>query len=280
MRVSVCVGNYAKEPYRIPGLEVSVFCMEELCYCMKENAFLLDLSLLDDGLLDWIERECGLGELADRLHPLVHRRGQLSEFVVAILRYVGFYGEEAIQETGQALKQGAGLSSIEKRKNQVDYLVRKKKYRSALRGYDELLQNWQIHEPVSSSKPAPDFQAEIWHNKGVAYAGLMLYESAAECFRQAYELSRDEVYCVDYLAAKRMQLSEKGYVDFAAGCTEWYPQTLELEKKYRAAVEEWEKHPDYMQLYNRRDLKSRDRQRYNEENERLVQVLKDSYRCS
>lgn len=279
MRVSVCVGNYAKEPYRIPGLEMNVFSMEELCYCIKENAFLLDLSLLDDGLLDWIERECGLGELADRLHPLVHRRGQLSEFAAAILRYVGFYGEEAIQETEQALKKGAGLSGIEKRKNQVDYLVRKKKYRSALRGYDELLQNWQEEEAGGMSKPAPDFQAEIWHNKGVAYAGLMLYESAAECFRQAYGLSGDEAYCVDYLAAKRMQLSEKAYVDFAAGCTEWYPQTLELEKKYREAAEEWEKHPDYLQLYNRRELKSRDRQKYNEENERLVQALKDSYRC-
>ena len=277
MRVRSCLGYYAKEPYRIPGLEMNVFSMEELCYCIKENAFLLDLSLLDDRLLDWIERECGLGELADRLHPLVHRRGQLSEFAAAILRYVGFYGEEAIQETEQALKKGAGLSGIEKRKNQVDYLVRKKKYRSALRGYDELLQNWQTQE--AEAKPAPDFQAEIWHNKGVAYVGLMLYESAAECFRQAYGLSGDEAYCVDYLAAKRMQLSEKAYVDFAAGCTEWYPQTLELEKKYREAAEEWEKHPDYLQLYNRRELKSRDRQKYNEENERLVQALKDSYRC-
>ncbi len=279
MRVSVCVGNYAKEPYRIPGLEMDVFSMEELCYGIKENAYLLDLSFLDDGLLDWIERECGLGELADRLHPLVHRRGQLSEFASAILRYVGFYGEDIIRETEQALKKGAGLSGIEKRKNQVDYLVRKKKYRAALRGYEELLQNWQQPAPEGGANPAPDFQAEIWHNKGVAYAGLMLYEGAAECFRHAYEISGEEAYCVDYLSAKRMQLSEKTYVDFAAGCTEWYPQTLELEKKYREAVEEWEKHPDYLQLYNRRELKSRDRQKYCEENERLVQALKNSYRC-
>ena len=52
MRVSVCVGNYAKEPYRIPGLEMDVFSMEELCYGIKESAYLLDLSFLDDGLLD------------------------------------------------------------------------------------------------------------------------------------------------------------------------------------------------------------------------------------
>ena len=35
MRVSVCVGDYAKKPYCVPGLEVNVFCLEELCCCLK-----------------------------------------------------------------------------------------------------------------------------------------------------------------------------------------------------------------------------------------------------
>ena len=64
MRVSVCVGDYAKKPYCVPGLEVNVFCLEELCCCLKENAFLLDLSLLNDNLLEWIGKECGLAEFA------------------------------------------------------------------------------------------------------------------------------------------------------------------------------------------------------------------------
>ena len=279
MRISVSVGNYAKEPYRIRGLEIHVFSMEELCYCIRENAFLLDFTFLDDNLLDWIEHECGLVELAAKLYPLVHRRGQLSEFAVAILRYVGFYDEDAIRDTEQALKQGAGLNGMEKRKNQIDYLVRKKKYRSALRGYDELLQSWQSGEKSGEALPVPDFLAKVWHNKGVAYAGLMLYEGAAVCFGRAYELSGDENYCVDYLAAKRMLLPGQVYVDFAAECKEWYPQTLELEEIYKKASEEWEQQPDYLLLYNRRELKTRDRQKYQEENECLIQALKDSYRC-
>ena len=51
MRVSVCVGNYAKTPYCVPGLEMNVYSMEELCHCMKENAFFLDTALMEDGLL-------------------------------------------------------------------------------------------------------------------------------------------------------------------------------------------------------------------------------------
>ena len=278
MRVSVCVGEYAKAPYHIPGLEMNVFSMEELCYCIKENAFLLDLSLLNDGLLNWIERECGLRELAKALHPLVHKKGSLSAFVVTILRYVGLYDEVCVGETEQALKRGAGLSGIEKRKNQVDYLVEKKKYQSAIKGYDELLRKWREMEKENVAIPAADCLAALWHNKGVAYAGLMYYERAAECFRQAYELDNNGDYCMDYLCAKRLLLSEEDYVAFAAGHEEWYPYTLKLEKKLEGVLGEWEQQPEYLRLYNRRELRSRDRQAYDEEGERLTQALKDGYR--
>ena len=70
MRVSVCVGNYAETPYCIPGLGINVYSMEELCYCLKENAFLLDFSMMNDALADWIDRACGLRELAKTLYPL------------------------------------------------------------------------------------------------------------------------------------------------------------------------------------------------------------------
>jgi len=34
MRVSTCVGNYAEIPYSVPGLEINVYSVEELCYCL------------------------------------------------------------------------------------------------------------------------------------------------------------------------------------------------------------------------------------------------------
>lgn len=280
MRISVCVGNYAKTPYCIPGLEMYVYSMEELCYCMRENAFLLDVSLMNDGLLDWIERECGLRELARTLSPLVHRQGSLSAFVSAILRYVGFFGEEIRLEVEQALKQGAGLSGMEKRKNQIDYLVKKKKYRQALRGYDELLEKWREAEETQTADTlaAPDFLARIWHNKGVAYAGLMFYASAAECFQRAYELDGDEECCVDYLAARRMELPEEDYVSFAAEHGEWYLSALALEKKLEKSLEEWEQQPDYLRLYNRKALRASDRRGFYEDSERLTWALKEGYR--
>lgn len=278
--VSVCVGDYAKTPYCIPGLEMNVYCMEELCYCLKENSFLLDLSLMNDRLLHWIEQECGLKELARALHPLVHRQGSLSAFVDMILSFVGLYEEPVRREVEQTLKQGAGLSRIEKRKNQVDHLVTKKKYLAAVREYDGLLSKWREMEAQGEPLPAAGCLASILHNKGVALAGLMLYDRAAECFLSAYEADEDIDHYRDYLAAKRMGLSEEDYVPFATEQTQRYEYTLELERDIDRFMAEWEQQPEYLLLFNRREARDFDRQRYHAEGERLIQTLKDSYRNS
>ena len=74
MRISICVGKYAAVPYCVPGLELSVHCIEELCYCIRENAFLIDASLMNDDLVNWIDKDCGLTDLAKELYPMVHKR--------------------------------------------------------------------------------------------------------------------------------------------------------------------------------------------------------------
>lgn len=281
MRVSICVGNYAKTPYCIPGLEMNAYCMEELCYCLKENAFLLDTSLMNDGLLHWIEQECGLKELARALHPLVHRQGSLSAFVRLILDYTGFYTPEESAEVEQVLRQGAGLSRIEKKKSQVDYLVRKKKYLSAVREYDNLTARWREMEGKGDPLPAAACLSSILHNKGVALTGLMLYDRAAECFLEAFQTDGDPDCYRDYLAAMRMTLSEEDYVAFAAERAENYGYTLELEKELEQILGEWEQQPEYLLLNSRRARRGGvDRQSYYEEGDRLIQALKDGYRNS
>lgn len=279
MRVSVCVGNYAKTPYCIPGIGLNAYCMEELCYLLKENAFLLDLSLMNDELLGWIDEECGRRELARRLYPLVHRKGSLSAFVVTILNDTGFYDSSTVDEVEQVLKQGAGLSRIEKRKSQIDYLVKKKKYMTAIREYDMLIGSWREQEREGRPLPAAGCLAAIWHNKGVALTGLMFYARAAECFLEAWRLSGDKDCCTAYLAAKRMELSEGEYVAFAAEHAEFYDSTLELEKEIETLGSRWEEQPEYLQLNSRYESRQRgDMQQYYRDNETITQTLKDSYR--
>ena len=199
MKASLCVGEYCENAYTVEGLDIRVYSMEELCYCLKENAFLLDLSIMNDKLVDWIGEECKVRELAKQLYPMVHKQGSLSVFVVTILQYVGMYDPEDIRQVEQVLKQGAGLSNLEKRKSQIDYMVEKRKYAAAIRGYDLLLETWSH---------------------------------------------------------------------------------LEQEKRIEQFEREWEQQPEYRQLQLRGDWRVTDRIKYEAENERLTQALKNSYRTS
>lgn len=283
MRASVCVGNYATTPYSVAGLDIPVYSMEELCYCIKENAFLLDVSLMSDALLEWIGSQCGLEELVKELYPLVHKQGSLSAFVTMIMEYTGFYATAVIRDVQQVLKQGAGLSNIEKRKSQIDYLVTKKKYVAALRGYDSLLAGWK--EPGTQGQdekmPAIDVKAAIIYNKGVAFTGMMLYGQAAEAFYEAYELDKREDYYMAFLAAKRMELSEGEYISFAAGLTDYYSYPLLLEKKMEELQSDWTDTVEYKRVEQRRAWRGgREFQKYCDENDRITQALKDSYRSN
>lgn len=281
MRVSMCVGKYAQTPYCIEGLETRVYCMEELCYCLRENAFLLDLSLLDAGLVDWIDEECGEKELAGELMPMVRRQGSLSAFVTLIQEYVGFYDSDTIREIGEVLKSGSGLSGLEKRKNQVDYLVRKGKYPAAVRRYDALLSQWEEETAKGDSLPGSGIRALILHNKGVALAGMMEYEAAAECFQEACDMDGGAEHYRAYLAAKRSQLGEQDYLAFVAERPESYEESLELEKELEQLEESFRESEGGVRLERLREWRSGgDRQSYYDELERITRRMKESYRNS
>ncbi len=280
MRVSMCVGQYALTPYYIAGLELPVYSMEELCVCLRENAFLLDGSLMRDELVEWIDRECGLRELAGELYPLIHKKGSLSAFVTMIMEYVGFHDRSVIREVEQVLKQGAGLTAIEKRKSQIDHLVQKKKYGAAIRGYDGLLAKWTELEREGRELPAGRVRASILHNKAVALTGLMLYGYSADFFLEAYKADGNAVHYQAYLAARRMELDERAYIAFVADQTEDCEQSLELEQRLERIKAEWMQQPEYWKLQDRKEWRGSDRQRYYDDNDALTQALKNSYRSS
>ena len=279
MKVNVCVGNYAKTPYDIDELQISVFCMEELCYCMRENAFLLDMSIMNTALVDWIAQECGLSELAKELYPMVRKSGSLSVFVTIIMEYVGIFESDEIMRVEQALRAGSGLSNLEKRKRQVDYLVKKGKGCEAIRRYDELLKKCSEEFEGKGENPLKTVQAAILHNKGVALASMLEYGAAAECFYEAQEIEPNEVHFRNFLAAKRMELDEEEYLSFLAEKMDYYEESLTLEKRIEQLSEKFRESEEWhrlSRLWEWREGSSK--QRYYDEVENITQALKESYR--
>lgn len=280
MRISISLGKYATTPYAIPGLDTCVYCIEELSYLLGENAALIDQTIMSRGLVDWIARECELTDLADELAPLVERGGSVSNFVCIILEFTGLQDNYYIDSVRKILKRGAGLSTIERHKKQVDYLVEKKKFSSAVRGYRSLLEKWDmVSKDHSSILPGLNVLAAIHHNLGVAYTGLMLYTQAADAFEQAYKLDGNKEHYIAYLAAMRLGMSDTDYISFAASIPDAYDETMTLEKTIERLKSEWKQMGDAHRLHLRRQMRDgEDAQKYYSENERILKALKDTYR--
>lgn len=277
MDARLCVGNYGVRPFCFEGLNLKVYCVEELCFCLKENAYLLDTDFMGDRLVDWLRQECGLEDLAVELHHMVHRKGSFSAFVACILDYTGFYDAETVQKAVQTLKQGAGLNVLEKRKLRIDSLVEQRKFLAAVREYDVLLTGWEQAAKENAQQKA-GLYAALLHNKGTALAGLMQYEEAAESFLAAYDVDggQESLHC--YLAAKRMGLKDHEYIAFVASVPEYSEAALALEKEVERLNEQWEQDVDRLRLAERALLREEDERSYQDDNRRVLQVLKEDYR--
>lgn len=272
-RVLLLCGHDAKTPYRFTNPDVYVYCVEELCYMLKQNAFLLDADIMNKTLVQWLDQECGLPDLANTLYPMIHKKGTVSAFVLTILEYVGIYGAEQLKEVEELLKQGANLSVYEKYKTRVDRMVTSGRYADAIEEYDKLLEQLPDIEL--------EIRAKVIHNKAVALAQLFLFDKAAKFFKESYDMYPLPETLIEYLAAMRLLLSEDDYLAHVADLPEAYEESLELERRVEALKENWQQQIECQKLVQMQEWKRNgERPKYYQEADRVLQALKHSYRYS
>lgn len=270
-RVFLCLGEYAQKPYFVEKVYINVYSVEELCYCLIQNVYLIGQEIMNGKLTDWLSEECGLAELAGRLIKALKKGCSVSEYVGIILEYIGYGNPEEIERVKESLEKGADLNVYEKRKARADYFAENRKYVLALKNYDRLLEELPEAER--------ELRARILHNKGVAYTGLFRFGSAAESFRQALEYGGGEETYISYLAASRMRMEETEYVDFIAGQKQDHGLSLKVEKLLEEAAAEFEGTEENRMLFTLKVCKEEDNSvSYYEEMERIVGGLKECYR--
>ncbi len=270
-RILLCIGRRAENPYFFDKTCQNIYSIEELCYVLGENAYLLDEEIEDKQLVKWIEKECGLTELSENLHILISQKASVAAFVGTIFEYTGYYSKEKETQLESVLKSGRNLNLYERKKAKADSLVKRGKLALAITEYDSLIK--EIPEPEK------ELLAQVHHNKGVAQTGLFAYEYAASEFLKAYELMGDDGNYLAYLAAKRMKLKEQDYIKFVAEHSEAYEMSLSLERQMNELMEQWEsaeekEHMDVLFGYKENGSKNL----YYKEVEKQISGLKQAYR--
>ncbi len=231
-RVYLCLGKQAEVPYYFERARIHVWNVEELCYFVRENAWVLEPSLLGRELADWVGKQCGLAELSQKLSASCRAADPVIAFVETLFSYTGYCPMQEVEQIEKILSINEQASELERAKARGDYYLQSGKYVMALREYEELLRGLTGMEP--------SFLGKVYHNCGVAKARLFLFQEASELFERAWRLTRNADSARQYLLALRLALGEQGYVNFLAERPDLYAGSLKLEDIIRDCDAAWE----------------------------------------
>jgi tetratricopeptide (TPR) repeat protein len=202
----LCNETIAAMPYYVENISVNLYSLEELCYYITHNAYLLERDFMCEELCTWLEKECKLVQLADRLREVMRGPGKFSDFVKIILSENGYCRPREIRDVCEVILGMEEKSDFECSKIRADRLMEREKYLSCIYEYKRLLDS----EDAKNENAL--IVGNIWHNLGTAYARLFLFEEAADCYRKAYKLNQSQASLKAQLFAYRCLHDEDAFV--------------------------------------------------------------------
>lgn len=182
----LCRMKEAENPYYISNMDLKIYSLEELCYYIYNNIYLIGLDLADSKLVEFIRYEIKENELADKLEHLIKEKAGLAEIVITILKYVDYYSMSEIEELREILETLNTQNVLERLKARADSFLENKCYYSAIKNYNNIINS---KKDITLSGI---FYARVYHNLGVAYARMYLFKSAVEYFDEAYKIGQHE----------------------------------------------------------------------------------------
>ncbi|MBP3451977.1 MAG: hypothetical protein J6J73_04180 [Agathobacter sp.] len=201
----ICNEPIAALPYYIEGISWNVYSIEELCYYIEHNTYLLEKDFMTEELCTWIGKEVKNLKLAERLRDIMRMEGSLSEFVLVLLVECGYCSKETIKEVVRILQEMEEMSDFECSKLRADRLMEKEKYLSSIYEYRNLL------DSNDAGEQSKELLGAIWHNLGTAYARLFLFQEAISCYEKAYAYNANVESLKECLMAYGCMQDEAGF---------------------------------------------------------------------
>lgn len=268
------MGSLSKTPYYLSGLGLNIYSMDELCFYLVKDSYILDNDLLDSKLCDYIEDQLNLKNIADIMRELIGRNAPLGELVTTLLETTGYCDDEEIKRIRQILVDNASLSFASKRKKRGDNLVEAGKYTRAIEEYQYVLSNVKIEDE-------PELCSAIYHNIGSAYAQMFLMDKAIEYYKKAYDVNHDKESLTLYLAAKRMKMRGDEFERMVVRCGYDDKTIIEAQQRLHSAEIESEDSEYAEDLKRIVELKSKGKiAAASKESEIVLDKWKQDYRRS
>jgi tetratricopeptide (TPR) repeat protein len=241
----LCQLPKAKIPYYIKAISTNIYTMEELCFYLYNNVYLVDESIVNEHLCDWIRDELGLKKLYRRLYTELEKKDGMGNFVLPIFKEINYLSHDEFRTLQDSIRKLEAQPEDIRRKMKGDYLVNHEMYTNAINEYHEILSE------QSMDSLGDQFYADVWSNMGAAYARLFLFEETAKCYEEAYRHKKSTKNYENYLCALWLSHSETEFQEVIKERGIDYKRVIQLEDKIQevyASVIESSKYREFQQM--------------------------------
>lgn len=187
-RLILTDGRQNMVPYYFGLSGIRVYSLEQLCYYIYHHIYTVSTETFGDGLFYWIEKNLGERALVKRLREAKKNGRTLKEMVRLILMSVDYYSKEEIHQLQKTIEEIEMQNPIETRKVEADNYLRYGRPLEALAVYKKV----DLMMEDSEDMVTKEFQGNVYHNMGIAFARLANGEAALACFKKAYERNGSE----------------------------------------------------------------------------------------
>lgn len=220
-RFLLCGSKRSRIPYEAEESRQALYSIDEICYYLYHNSYLLEEEFFSQKLIDFIREQLSLQLLADKLEFAKKKKAPLAEYITAVMESTGYYKEAEWKRMKEKLTYFGTQSREERLKLLGDMYLTERRYIQARNQY-ALLLNLE-----ASSGESKEFFSTVYHNIGVLYMEMFYFEEASGFLKRAYEYAPQDLILKKLLLTLKMAGME---VDYA----EW-------KKKTKAnQVAEWE----------------------------------------
>ncbi len=203
--IILCHKKKARQAYEISQVHRRIYTIEELCFYLCNHLYLIDYTIMNSRLCDWLEEELGLSELAEILRQSLNQNGSPEQFAMTILAHSSIYTTAELNQIQSVLNKLKNQKPIEKQKYKADNLLESGAVKQAILIYQSIV------DDESDDSVDKKFYGRVYACLGSAYGRLFLYEEAAKMYEAAFQICEEEAMLKAYIYACRQYMPREEY---------------------------------------------------------------------
>ena len=251
--IILCHKKKAREPFEIARIKRRIYTIEELCYYLCNHLYLIDHTIMNQQLCEWLRDELDLAELGETLKNQLQQNVSKEQFVMTILTASAIYSAGELNQMQDILKRFKNQKPVERQKFKADNLLQGNSVKAAIAIYQSILR-----EEKDDSMDGK-FYGRVYGCLGAAYGRLFLYKEAAKMYEAAYQICEEESMLQAYLYACKKYMTNVEYNDLLQ-------KSAVYQKLDKWLVEERQRLEDEVQVLSKEDTLNKWKDHYRKMN--------------